>query len=288
MTKIMFICTGNTCRSAMAAALFNHFAVEKNLDFRAISAGVAAFSGDSASYNAIAVLNKIGVDLTEHRSSALTKFNIEQAWHFYCMTDAHKHVLTDLDIDEKRITVLNVSDPFGASLEAYAACRDEILEKIDEIIGVFNSSFESADLTTDYIKPAADLAAKYLGDGFSENILKAQLENDQYTLRGAFRSGHLLGFACAKIVDDYAEILAIVVDEKYRGSAIGFTLAQEILDIAEHLLAKTVSLEVRESNNAAINLYKMLGFAPNGTRENFYTNPTENAIVLTMNLGDKA
>jgi len=61
--NILFVCTGNTCRSPMAAALFNKIAMEKDLDVRIESAGLFANDGEAASANSIAAMKDYGIDL---------------------------------------------------------------------------------------------------------------------------------------------------------------------------------------------------------------------------------
>ena len=68
--NILFVCTGNTCRSAMAAALFNKIAIEKNLDVRIESAGLFANDGEPASSGAIVAMKKYGCDEQTAREKA--------------------------------------------------------------------------------------------------------------------------------------------------------------------------------------------------------------------------
>ena len=87
--NVLFVCTGNTCRSPMAAALFNKIAVEKDLDVRIESAGLFANDGEPASENAVAAMKDYGVDLSEHVSEQellgaqayLGKITEEEALH---------------------------------------------------------------------------------------------------------------------------------------------------------------------------------------------------------------
>ena len=68
--KIMFVCTGNTCRSPMAEAVFNRFAEEKGLAVRAESMGTTTVTGMPVSENSIEVCKEIGIDISDMHSTA--------------------------------------------------------------------------------------------------------------------------------------------------------------------------------------------------------------------------
>ena len=91
--NILFVCTGNTCRSPMAAALFNKIAIEKNLDVRIESAGLFANEGEGASTEAIIAMKKYDVDLMGHHSQAINSELLEKSDLIFTMTAAHKMVL---------------------------------------------------------------------------------------------------------------------------------------------------------------------------------------------------
>ena len=132
---VAFVCTGNTCRSPMAEAIFNKLAEEKGLNVGAVSFGMAAANGVPASFNAQKACEEIGIDLSDKKANFIFNFNIAQFERFYVMTDEHKMMLRDFcSIPEEKITVLNISDPFGGNLDVYRACRDEIYNSIKEII----------------------------------------------------------------------------------------------------------------------------------------------------------
>jgi ribosomal-protein-alanine acetyltransferase len=91
--------------------------------------------------------------------------------------------------------------------------------------------------------------------------------------------GRVVGFLVTRATaPDEGEILNVAVEPTFRRSGIGWMLMETLLASAR----KAWFLEVRESNYAAINLYKTLGFSPTGRRENYYHEPPEAAIVMRL------
>lgn len=134
--NILFVCTGNTCRSAMAAAMMNKIAVENDLDIRIESAGVFAEIGQKASENAIKALEKYDINLKEHLTKPVTDELIEKSDIILTMTEGHKMLLSAMAKD-KVYTLLefsgssgDISDPYGGDLEEYEDCAREIYDAL--------------------------------------------------------------------------------------------------------------------------------------------------------------
>lgn len=154
MKKILFVCTGNTCRSSMAEALLKHYAKEHpELKLQVNSAGTSAFGNQPASSNAILAVRELGVDLSAHRSKAVTAELMNEADLVLAMTNSHKQqllrfmpqaagkvfTLAEYTTEDKN---KNISDPFGGNLDIYMECRDELsiyirklLDKLERQIG---------------------------------------------------------------------------------------------------------------------------------------------------------
>src|ERR1043165_7438254 len=88
MKTILFVCTGNICRSPMAEGLFRH-AIKGRNDYRVISAGVGAIDGQPPSVHAVRALADLGIDISKQRSRMLTAEVVQQADYIFRMTHSH-------------------------------------------------------------------------------------------------------------------------------------------------------------------------------------------------------
>lgn len=137
--KILFVCTGNTCRSAMAAAMMNDIAVKNDLNVLIDSAGVFAEIGGKATDEAVNAMKKYSIDLTGHRTKPLTDELIGMADIILTMTDAHKQLITDL-APGKVYTLLeyagssgDIPDPYGGDNEEYEETAADIYDALVDI-----------------------------------------------------------------------------------------------------------------------------------------------------------
>lgn len=129
MKRIVFVCTGNTCRSPMAEGYLKS---QKGENYEIISRGLST-DGSPAAENSVAVMAEIGIDISSHISRQLSYSDIEKADVIVGMTASHIDVLEALGVDKLKCCVLGITDPFGGDLLCYRSCRDEIIKGIDEL-----------------------------------------------------------------------------------------------------------------------------------------------------------
>ena len=131
-------------------------------------------------------------------------------------------------------------------------------------------------LTPDYVSAVAAIEKRCFSNPWSETAVNAELENHCSEIYIALVDGTTAGYANIYTVLDEMDIVRVAVLPEYRRQGI----AAEILKTVLAEKQGTVYLDVRESNHPAISLYKSLGFVDTGVRKNYYTNPTENAILM--------
>jgi glycine hydroxymethyltransferase len=146
MKTILFICTGNVCRSPMAEALFRR-AVKGRGDFRVLSAGIGAMDGQPPSPHSVRAMRELGVDISAQRSRMLTAELVRSADLILGMTHSHADTVALLYPPAVEKTFLlrefddtldpyekDISDPIGCSYEVYVDCRDQIEQGIAALL----------------------------------------------------------------------------------------------------------------------------------------------------------
>ncbi|OPZ50710.1 MAG: Low molecular weight protein-tyrosine-phosphatase wzb [Firmicutes bacterium ADurb.BinA052] len=139
--RILIVCGGNTCRSAMAEAMARKL-IESGPcadDWAVESAGAGAVEGDPATDNAVAVLAELGLDLAGHRARLLAPEMVSRADIILTMERRHLERVLELDpLAAPRARMLaqsDIADPFGCGIEVYRRTRDEIQHSLAAWLG---------------------------------------------------------------------------------------------------------------------------------------------------------
>lgn len=279
--NIVFVCTGNTCRSPMAEGYLKSLNLK---DVFAASAGLSV-GGEKVSENSAKVMSEAGIDIFSHLSTPLTKELAEKADKIYVMTSSHYHIvceaLKNADISTEKVSLLSntdIPDPFMQDIAVYRKCRDQIFDAIDKIFNI--EHIDVVPLSISDAKDIENLEKECFSSPWSINSIESAL-NGNNIFFGIKEDNELCGYISMyhSLGEGYINNLA--VSEKHRRKKFGFYLLKELINFCADADFEFLTLEVRESNTPAINLYKKFGFNEEGRRKNYYTAPKEDAIILT-------
>lgn len=136
-----------------------------------------------------------------------------------------------------------------------------------------------------HIKGLAEIEKQCFSKPWTESGFEGELANDTAHFLVAEHNGTEIGYIGFHTVLDEAYIANIAVLPEYRKNGVAGSLLGSAVDYCRVGGFAFISLEVRRSNTAAISLYKKFGFEFVGERKNFYTEPIENAYIMTLNFG---
>ena len=152
MKSVLFVCTGNICRSPIAEGLFRRLLGNRR-DIEIASAGVHAVRGQPPSLYAVQVCEADGVDIRDLRSQPLTAALVERATHIFAMTGAHLETIQMLfphgaeksfllrEFEEPNTTVWrDVPDPIGLGREVYEDCARTIKNALPSVLAFVEQS----------------------------------------------------------------------------------------------------------------------------------------------------
>ena len=270
--NILFVCTGNTCRSPMAEG---YLRAKNTQNINASSCGLFA-DGSPVSQNSALAMDEIQIDISSHISKQITKADIENADRIICMSPSHKQTLESIGVTNAEVLGGGIFDPYGQDLESYRLCRDQIIKEIDKLFpNVTVSQIEHR-----HIKEIARLEKECFSTPWSEQTIEDAFKTGTRFFV-AQKDNSVLGYVGISAILDEGYITNVAVFPEARQQGVASALLNSLFKFAKENSLSFISLEVRESYNAAISLYQKFGFKTEGKRKNFYSAPQEDALIMT-------
>ena len=137
-------------------------------------------------------------------------------------------------------------------------------------------------MTAEHLDGVEALEKSCFSHPWSRQSLERDLENEQSLFYAAVEDGQVIGYIGMSFVLDEGYIYNVAVDGNHRKNGVGSALIRTLVTHCKKEGFAFLTLEVRESNAAARSLYQHFGFIKVGERKNYYSDPTENAVLMTL------
>ena len=214
MKHVLFVCTGNICRSPMAEGLFKKLVAGRD-DIHVQSAGVSAGRGMPASRHAIQALSVDGVDLTNFRSQPVSEELVRKATHIFAMTRDHKRLIELFFPEAGEKTYLlrefepgapDVPDPIGLGRETYERCRDTLKRALPVLLQFIENQIMTTDSLVQEEDPRRTLATvdPQIADAIRKER-RRQFENIELIASENFTSKAVMEAQGSCLTNKYAE-----------------------------------------------------------------------------------
>ena len=135
-------------------------------------------------------------------------------------------------------------------------------------------------MTRCHTEAVAEIEKICFSDPWSLNSVNSELDNPLSLWIVAMDGDRVVGYVGSQTVLGDADMMNLAVLPEFRRLGIGKELVKQLINALQSRSAQSLSLEVRQSNVPAIQLYESLGFLQVGLRPNYYKNPKENALIL--------
>ena len=280
----------------MAEYLFRNL-LNKNKIFnvKCKSAGIYAQTGNFASNNAVKVLRELNIDLRPHRSSNILNLkNISDYDIFATVNGSISDTLVTLGINPRKIYTLNkekggILDPFGGGMACYRNARNTIYVALKELLVFVQNvnkikNLKIVNAENNHLDDVYMIEKESFTDSWSIESLKSEISNKNTIFLVAVYEKEVLGYILGKVSIESVDVLKIAVKLQFRRFGVSKLLLKAFIDSAIKFGIKELFLEVRVSNNVAINLYKLFGFKVVGIRKNFYADPKEDALLMKKDI----
>lgn len=161
---IYFVCTSNTCRSPMCVGLAREHVKQNNYPFEIRSFGVWSGDGDKASENSVRILRRLGMDISEHRSTSIRNVDFRNEFlKIICMEEWHKHAILEHGytynfpaLNKNSVILLTedeVPDPIGGNMAEYVSVfnflRPHIAKHLDYLAKTLNITVPEKKVETE-------------------------------------------------------------------------------------------------------------------------------------------
>lgn len=136
-------------------------------------------------------------------------------------------------------------------------------------------------MTARHLCRVSEIEAACFSRPWSYQSLESELHNENSLFFVAQEEGEVIGYIGMQVVLDEGYLFNVAVDSRFRKRGVGSALVETLVTYGKKHNLSFITLEVRESNTPARSLYEAFGFIKVGERKAYYTQPAENAVLMT-------